>query len=477
MASVRCLDDAFGFTGFGSGAAEIPTQARIVRNLIEGADLVMSHILHFYHLAAVDYIDTTSTAISGLSPWYPKDNIADMVGSTSNGLTALANTLVGQYVEALNIRREAHRFGAYLSGKQPCQPVLIPGGVTKTVADLSTLKTNLNATWAPITGFIHGTYVPAVCTVARAFSSTLLVGTDADGVGAGCKKYLAYGTFPTNDAGSMLISGGFLNATAAAVSGWSYSALDVDKIEEHIGYSYYNQGFGDAYDKQNPSAGVTVPQYGKADAYSWLKAPRYDTAAHVCEVGPLARVLVNVVAEGGSGTWTGAVTALLGMLDLNASHIPALRSVIGRHGARALECMVVADQMNTWINDLATAANSGETYKHRNIPKSATGHGLTEAPRGALGHWIKIDGKKISNYQCVVPSTWNLSPRDSNGVMGPVETAINGCTITQGASGDPDATGRIKIGRIVRSFDPCIACAVHVVSPDKKTVTKFEICQ
>jgi len=477
---VRCVDAALGFTGtnegipaVGAGARQIPVQGNHIRNIIEGADLVMSHILHFYHLAALDYINTTSTAINGVAPWSPKDNTDDMVGSSS-ATTGLAGALVLEYVTALDMRREAHRLGAYVSGKQPCTPALIPGGVTK-VLDL-TAEAAMSGLLVGIRSFIDTTYIPTIKTAAKAFSGDLLVGTAARGLGAGCKKYLAYGTFP-NSSGSLFITGGFLNATASSVASWTVTPLNPANIQEHITYSYYDAGTLGGYNMLNPSLGVTKPSYGKPGAYSWLKAPRYQTAAgsantHVCEVGPLARVLVNSLATGANPIWLNTVSAVLTDLGLTpvTSNIPALRSVLGRHAARAIECKVVADEMQNWIAALSSTPTTGQTYTNRTIPKvSSTGYGLTEAPRGALGHWIRVDGKKISNYQAVVPTTWNMSPMDTYGQNGTVEQAILGTTVTD------DATGRTRVGRIVRSFDPCIACAVHVVSPDKKKVTKFEV--
>ena len=473
MASVRSLDNALE-TATGAkitddnGVTQIPDNGRILRNIIHGADTVMSHITHFYHLTALDYIATNYAGcpISGQAPWDPKDNTADMVSGT------LATALILNYVEALNIRRETHRLAAYASGKQPCTPVLIPGGVTK-VVDAS-LATNMQTVLTSVRYFIDNTYVPNVLTVAGAFSGTLLAGSAADGVGKGCGKYLAYGTFP-NSAGTQFITGGFLNATAADTGSWTIAALDPANIQEHVKYSYYDEGVLGVYDKKHPSVGITKPLYGKAGAYTWLKAPRYQTGAgsancNVAEVGPLARVLVNYVA--GPAVWKTTVDAVLNSIGITpgATTIPLLRSVIGRHGARAIECKVVADEMVNWINTLSTTATTGETYRHRNIPKSSqTGYGLTEAPRGALGHWIKIDGGKITSYQAVVPTTWNTGPKDEYGQHGPMEEAIMGTVLTD------DATGRTKIGRIVRSFDPCIACSVHIVSPDKKKVTKFEV--
>jgi len=469
MASVRCVDNALGFTqdaagmtSVGTAATDIPVQGNHLRNLIEGADLVMSHILHFYHLAALDYINTTGTPVDSQAPWSNgKDNTADMVTGT------LATALVLQYVTALDIRREAHRMAAYASGKQPCTPSLIPGGVTKVVD--ANLVTNMSSLLTGIRSFIDNTYIPTVVTVAQAFSGTLLVGSDADGVGRGCKKYLAYGTFPQAD-GSQALTGGFVNATGAWP--WTVTALDPANIREHIKYSFYDEGVLGVYDQLHPSAGVTKPLFGKADAYSWLKAPRYHvgTDVHVCEVGPLARMIVNTVAnvEPWASTVTNFITGTLGLpLTTGVTNLP---SVLGRHAARALECKGTADLMAGWLGQLTTTATTGETYRHRNIPTATTsGYGLTEAPRGALGHWISISGTKVTSYQAVVPTTWNGSPKDETGQNGPIEQAIKGTLLTD------DATGRTKVGRIVRSFDPCIACAVHIVSPDKKTISKFEV--
>jgi len=173
----------------GTDAAQIPVQGNLLRNIIEGADLVMSHITHFYHLAALDYIATNYAGcpISGQAPWDPKDNTADMVSGT------LATALILNYVEALNIRRETHRLAAYASGKQPCTPVLIPGGVTKVVD--ANLVTNMQTVLTSVRYFIDNTYVENVKTVASAFTP-LLTGSASRRVGKGCGKYLAYGTFP-----------------------------------------------------------------------------------------------------------------------------------------------------------------------------------------------------------------------------------------------------------------------------------------
>jgi len=469
MASVRSVDAAFGFNGTaGTGADQIPVMGNTLRNLIEGADLVMSHILHFYHLTALDYINTDTSILANVAPWgNGKDNTSDMVTSGT------ANYLIGNYVQGLNIRRKAHELAAYIDGKHPCQPALIPGGVTKVVDSALTgnlmallgadAQVNTANSGKNIRSFIKYCYVPDVVTVAKAFSGSLLVGTEADGVGAGCKRYLAYGTFP-DAAGTQLISGGFLDTNDS----WTPSTLNVNLITESVKYSRYDDGC----EGLQPAAGATLPSPSKAGAYSWLKAPMYNGL--VAEVGPLARVLVNYAAN--VEPWKSTVDSFLtsiGLASGTAGDVPALRSVLGRHAARALECNAVADQMAVWINSLTTTATTGETYRHKDIPRTGTGYGLTEAPRGALGHWITINGKKIAAYQCVVPTTWNARPRDIHGHMGPMEHALSGINI--GTDSSSAMSARIKTGRIVRSFDPCIACAVHVVSPDKEKVLKFEL--
>jgi hydrogenase large subunit len=433
----------------------------------------MSHILHFYHLAALDYVDASALG----SPWAPTFTGMDLLPYTTvmpNGKMVVEN-----YVTALNIRRKAHELGAYVAGKHPCQPTLIPGGVTKVVT--TDMTGAMNTLITTIRDFISGTYIPDVKTVARAFSGSApttgyLLGQQK---GEGCKRYLAYGTFP-NSAGSLFITGGFLNTTTEPWTSWTTQVLDQVKIREYIKYSHYEEGFFSEYDERHPSRGVTKPKIKSDVSYSWAKAPRYCTDVtsttevpspgdvKVCEVGPLARVLVNCFSPTTSSTFFPIVNDFLTSIDLDSGNIPNLRSVLGRHAARAIECEIVASKIADWIGELETTSDTGQTYRHRNIPREGTGVGLTEAPRGALGHWIRIDGKKVSSYQCVVPTTWNVSPKDTYGQHGPIEQALSGTTINPAFSG-------LELLRIIHSFDPCIACTVHVVSPDKKNVVKFEV--
>ena len=201
----------------------------------------------------------------------------------------------------------------------------------------------------------------------------------------------------------------------------------------------------------NPADGVTEPDVYKSGAYSWLKAPRYDGIVH--EVGPLARMAVNYL----SGDAT-VVSLIDGVLAEVGGQFTDLLSVLGRHAARALEAKLVADAMVGWLDALAVGEAA---YAESSIPESASGIGLTEAPRGALGHWIDIEGGKIGRYQVVTPTNWNASPKDDLEQMGPIEQALVGTAIA-----DPDQP--VEILRIVHSFDPCLACSVHMVRPGKR---------
>ena len=216
--------------------------------------------------------------------------------------------------------------------------------------------------------------------------------------------------------------------------------MDISKIAEGVKHSWYEDYPGG----RHPTEGETKPAHGKKGAYSWVKSPRYD--GKVYEVGPLARVAVSYAH--GDPVVRNLVDSALAQLKAPPS---ALFSVMGRHLARALCAKLTADNMEKWLLEL----KPGEpTFVEYEIPDEGTGAGLTEAARGALGHWIEIKEQKIANYQCVVPTTWNGSPRDENGNPGPIEQAITGTRIK-------DKDNPFEIVRIVRSFDPCLGCAIH----------------
>jgi hydrogenase large subunit len=403
MASVLNLESAFGVLP--------PDNGRILRNLVLGANFIMSHILHFYHLAALDYINTEG--ILELSPWIPRYVTPDMVTGE------VAAALVGHYVEALAMRRKAHQMGAIFGAKLPCSPTFVPGGCTEVVtadkiSDFTTLLDELRS-------FIDDAYVPDVLAVAGAFPAYY-------DIGVGCGNLLAYGVFDLDATGAtkLMARGRYTNGVDEDV--------DPAQITEYVRYSWYTAESGG----HNPSAGVTEPDLDKPGAYSWLKSPRYDDIVH--EAGPLARMWVN-------GDYRDGI------------------SVIDRTAARALECKKVADAMVGWLGELEIG---DAAYTYSSVPESGTGIGLTEAPRGALGHWIEISDSKISRYQVVTPTNWNASPRDDYGQKGPIEQALINTPVA-------DTDQPIEVLRVVHSFDPCLACSVHLLTPEGQSLAKFRV--
>ena len=215
---------------------------------------------------------------------------------------------------------------------------------------------------------------------------------------------------------------------------------------------------------RHPFQGVTEPQHGSYDTkdkYSWFKAPRYEDAS--CEVGPLARVLVAYA--NGHKDIQSAVNGTLQQLNIP---VAALFSTLGRTAARGLETLVIGQAMEGWVLELVGNLKKGDdkTYQSWTMPKSGMGVGLNDVPRGSLGHWIHIEDKKIGKYQYVVPSTWNLGPRDAKGKLGPVEEALIGTPVA-------DPKRPLEVLRTVHSFDPCVACGVHVIDPDSNQIYKI----
>jgi hydrogenase large subunit len=407
MAAALNLESAF--------AVAPPDNGRVIRNLVLGANFIQSHILHFYHLAALDFIDTRGLVDMG--PWTPRYVTPDMVSGDT------AQALVSHYVQALAMRRKAHQMGAILGGRLPCTPVFVAGGSTEVptaqkIADFRTLLTELRK-------FIDDVYVPDVLAVAAAFP-------DYYNVGKGCGNLLAYGVFDQNAAGtSKLLSRGRYTKGA-------YGSVDPAQIREFVRYSWYSTASGNL----PPSRGVTQIADSKNGAYSWIKAPRYLSLPH--EVGALARMWIN-------GDYRHGI------------------SVLDRHAARAIEAKKVADAMDEWLNQLNPGA---AVYAPKPVPATATGMGLTEAPRGALGHWMNIAGGKVSRYQIVTPTAWNASPKDDAGQMGPIEQALVGTSVA-------DVSQPIELLRIIHSFDPCLSCAVHMVRPGRdgqKIVLSVDTC-
>jgi [NiFe] hydrogenase large subunit len=236
---------------------------------------------------------------------------------------------------------------------------------------------------------------------------------------------------------------------------------DQDKVTEHVAHSWYKGS-----KERHPYKGVTDPQHGDYDTdekYSWIKAPRYEEEP--CEVGPLARMLVGYAR--GKKEIKDIVDTALNKLNIP---VTALFSTLGRTAARCLETVVIGNAMEGWVMELVGNLKKGDTktYQKWTMPDRGMGFGLSDVPRGSLGHWIEIENKKIKNYQQVVPSTWNLGPRDKSGKLGPVEESLIGTPVA-------DPKRPLEILRTVHSFDPCIACAVHVIDPDSNEVYKVKV--
>jgi Ni,Fe-hydrogenase I large subunit len=454
LASSKCLDDAFNIQPNNNG--------RILRNLVLGANYLQSHIIHFYHLAALDFVDITKileytggdSQLQAVKAWAQQELQAKQ-NDDKLGITAVSpflpryegnyiedkDTNIGaikHYLEALEMRIRAHEMVTLFGGRAPHLIGLVPGGVTQvpTRDKISTFRSRLRE----LKTFTNETYIPDVLAVADGYRDYFNQGVYT--------KMLSYGVFASdNEYSNFMLPAGVLTG------GTNVQDLNTEKIKEHVRYSRFSSG-----SKLHPLQGQTEANPNKGGAYTWLKAPRYE--GHALEVGPLARVAVAYLKN--NTAVKSEVDAVLKRFNAN---IDKVFSVLGRHAARAIECKLLCEEMENWLDALEVGGAPRNNYT---IPDRGEGEGLTEAPRGALGHWIDVRDKKIHNYQCVVPTTWFCGPRDDNGVKGPVEQALIGTPI---ANND----NPIEAARIVRSFDPCIACAVHIVEGDKE-IGKFRVC-
>jgi [NiFe] hydrogenase large subunit/hydrogenase large subunit len=382
---------------------------------------------------------------------------------------------VAHYLEALEWQRDVIRLHAVLGGKNPHPQTYLVGGMAAPVDGNSPNVIN----WERITfmqerirtmrTFVEKVYVPDVKAVAAFYPEWWELG-------AGHRNYLSYGALQQ---GNRLDESGFAFNRGIIVGGdlSTVVPLDQHKITEAIAHSYYQYAAGDAA-ALHPWSGETVPRYTgptppydllDVDAkYSWLKSPRYDGMP--MEVGPLARMLVAYGA--GNARVQELVNGALTELKLQPA---ALFSTLGRVAARALETVYMLDLMDKWIGELAGNMESGDLRIHEGAkwdpstwPAEAEGWGFHEAPRGALGHWIRIKDRKIENYQAVVPSTWNAGPRDGQGQPGPYEASLEGTPVA-----DPEQP--LELLRTIHSFDPCLACAVHVVDANGRERVRVEV--
>ncbi len=476
LSSVRAVEDAVG--------VKIPDNARIIRNLLHGAQFQHDHIVHFYHLHALDWVDVVNALKADPQKTAAlQDNVSNasfggtvyfkqvqqriktfvesgQLGPFTNGywghpaykLPPEANLMAAaHYLEALRVQAEAAKLHAIFGAKNPHLQSFAVGGVTS-VRDLSPDRlASFKYLWERTQNFVKNVYIPDLLAVASFYK-------DWGGIG-GTTNFLAWGDLPNSDKEpeSLTLPRGLIMNRDLANVQMAYP----DKVTEHVARSWYE---GD--DNLPPFKGETKPDYSGYDTdkeYSWLKAPRYEGAS--CEVGPLARVLV-AYAKGHEGV-KAVVDDTLAKLSVPAG---ALFSTLGRTAARGLETVVIGDAMEGWLNELITNLKNGktQTYQSWDWPKSGMGVGLNDVARGALGHWIVTEGDKIKNYQYVVPSTWNLGPRCKGGKLGPVEEALIGTPIA-------DPKRPLEVLRTVHSFDPCIACAVHVIDPNSNEVYKVRV--
>ncbi len=466
---------------------KIPENARLIRNLLMGAQFQHDHLVHFYHLHALDWVDivsalkadpaktaqladNVSNAQVGGSAYFKQvqqrlQTFVDsgQLGPFSNAywghpaykLPPEANLMAAaHYIEALRLQARTARLHAIFGAKNPHLQSLVVGGVTS-VRDL---RPDRIAEFLYITKetqeFIKNVYIPDLLAVASFYK-------DWGGIG-GTTNFLAWGEFPLSDAEpeSLYMPRGYIKKKDLA----GVSMPLQDNVTEDVTRGWYEKGGA-----KHPFQGETKPiqkdpEYRpEKGQYTWFKAPRYD--GDPCEVGPLTRVLVAYAK--GHKDIKPVVDKVLKDLGIPAT---ALFSTLGRTAARGIETIAIGDAMQGWVMELVENVKNGDTktYQAWTMPDKGMGYGLNDVPRGSLGHWMEIEGGKIKNYQYVVPSTWNLGPRDAKGKLGPVEEALIGTPIA-------DPKKPLEVLRTVHSFDPCIACGVHVIDPDSNEVYKIKV--
>lgn len=487
LASTRAVDNAVGVQG------AIPETGLILRNLLLGAQFLHDHIVHFYHLHALDWVDVVSALsasakgaaeIANTAGLGHRKHSVEELEATQARLKKFVDTgqlgiftnayfleehaayklppelnllATHHYLQALKVQLLPSRMMAIIGGKNPHTQSLLEGGISCYDALEPKNIAQFKALFKETMDFVNNTYVPDVLAVAPHY-------LDWAGIGH-TTHFQACGEFPTDETdlnSRFLPHGAIYNNDISKVHDF-----DLKKIEEHVMHSWYKED-----SPKHPWQGVTDPMYtslnemetGKTGKYSWMKAPRYEGKA--TEVGPLAQTLVSY-ARGHKETKA--------VVDLILKHLgagpEALFSTLGRTAARCVETKVIGDKMVEWIEQLEAnvAAGKKDIVAPFEIPDTAFGVGFVNAPRGTLSHWIEIDGGVIKNFQLVVPSTWNLGPRDDKGQLSPVEEALIGTPVV-------DPKRPVEVLRTVHSYDPCIACGVHVIDPKTNETYKFKVC-
>ncbi|MDX4050267.1 MULTISPECIES: nickel-dependent hydrogenase large subunit [Aliarcobacter] len=498
--SIEAVENAFSVT--------IPKNARLVRNLIQGALYLHDHVVHFYHLHALDWVDITKAleadpkatvaeaqkwaGLSGQRAWNASEDVYIQVkdrvqkyikqgrlgifgnaywGSEGFKLTPEQNLIgLSHYLDALELQRDLAKMMAIFGGKNPHPQSFVVGGVTcvqdiKNPARIAEFKQLLKRGRK----FIKEAYLPDVYMAGTMYGEEALNGT-----GGGLGNYMSYGGFNLDDlpfykSKKLFPAGIVKNKDLSKVY-----EVDEAKITEDVTHAWYKGNTN-----LHPFDGVTEPNYtgfGKKEnniayldtqnKYSWIKSPLYNDER--MEVGPLARMIVGFASN--DELIKKYVTNFLTNANLPAT---VLFSTVGRTAARAIESELMADVMMDWVDELALNAANGDLstwteFDFNTVAKDAKGIGLEEAPRGALGHWVKIKDGKVVNYQTVVPSTWNAAPRDYKGRMGAYEAALIGTKVA-------NVEQPLEILRTIHSFDPCIACAVHLIDTNGKELGVYKV--
>ena len=498
--SIEAVENAFSVT--------IPKNARLVRNLIQGALYLHDHVVHFYHLHALDWVDITKAleadpkatvaeaqkwaGLSGQRAWNASEDVYIQVkervqkyikqgrlgifgnaywGSEGFKLTPEQNLIgLSHYLDALELQRDLAKMMAIFGGKNPHPQSFVVGGVTcvqdiKNPARIAEFKQLLKRGRK----FIKEAYLPDVYMAGTMYGEEALNGT-----GGGLGNYMSYGGFNLDDlpfykSKKLFPAGIVKNRDLSKVY-----EVDEAKITEDVTHAWYKGNTN-----LHPFDGVTEPNYtgfGKKEnniayldtqnKYSWIKSPLYNDER--MEVGPLARMIVGFASN--DELIKKYVTNFLTNANLPAT---VLFSTVGRTAARAIESELMADVMMDWVDELALNAANGDLstwteFDFNTVAKDAKGIGLEEAPRGALGHWVKIKDGKVVNYQTVVPSTWNAAPRDYKGRMGAYEAALIGTKVA-------NVEQPLEILRTIHSFDPCIACAVHLIDTNGKELGVYKV--
>ena len=512
LTSVRAVEDAL--------AIKIPENANSIRNIMQLNLQVHDHLVHFYHLHALDWVDVvsalkadpkaTSTLAQSISKWplsspgYFRDIQnrlkkfveSGQLGPFMNGywgnpaykLPPEANLMaVAHYLEALDFQKDIVKVHTIFGGKNP-HPNWLVGGVpcainlegTGAVGAVNMERLNLvKSIIERCIEFTEQVYIPDLIAIAKFYKGWLYGG------GLSGKNVMSYGDIPdkSNDysAGNLLLPrGAIINGDLSKVH--EIDLKDPEQIQEFVAHSWYK--YPDETKGLHPFDGVTEPSFvlgpntkgtktnikelDEGGKYSWIKAPRW--RGHAMEVGPLARYIIGYAQ--GNKEFKEPVDALLKELD---APVTALFSTLGRTAARGLECQWAAHKQLYFFEKLMANLKAGdlntaniEKWEPSTWPKEAMGAGFTEAPRGALGHWIKIKDTKIDNYQCVVPTTWNGGPRDHKGQIGAFEASLMDTPVAK-------ADEPLEILRTLHSFDPCLACSTHVMSPDGQEMTSVKV--